>query len=79
MWTLLVSPLPQYKFVVKIRSRRDIPGAADACVMALPYESTVQSAPLTPFLFMSLGLYRMPLPGRGEKGKGMRSRLGSHW
>lgn len=54
--------------VVRIKSRRRLPGAPDTYVMALPHGSTVQSAPLTPFPFTPFGFYRMPLPGRGKKG-----------
>ena len=35
MWTLLVSPQPQYRLAVGIKSKRAVPGALDACVLAL--------------------------------------------
>lgn len=69
MWILLVNPLPQYRLVVRVKSKRGIPGAPDACVLALPYGSTVWNAPL-PFPFTLFGLY----PGyhhQGERGVGV--------
>lgn len=66
----------QYRLIVGSKSRRGIPEAPGACVLTLPYGSTMQS---TPHPISNDILWTLQSTTTRERGDGMRQRKQQTW